>query len=536
MANHWLASARAGAGIEAEPLAAQIPAAGALPLAGPAGFSAWADLRTTLRRRFYAWFMPLLAFVDAVAVVGVFALTYALRFRWHLLAPAASPPWRPYALAMPLVSGLWVAALAGVGLYRSRRVPSRFDDLVLLASGLLVGGVGTVAMGFFYRQFSYSRLLLAYGFVGTFIALGALHLFLRVWQGRVLARGGLALNTLVVGCNGLGAAIASRLVRSPQLGFRVVGFLPAPGEDHVSEEWTSDLPRYTEASERPLPAGSMRVLGSSRQLAEVLDSHAVDEVILAKPGAAFGELFEMIGQAHGKSVQFRIVPDLFELVTANLQISQLDGVPTLEIRDIPLRKWQNRFLKRSLDTVLSLFGLTVLSPLLAVVALLVKASSPGPVFYWQERLGRDGRTFHVCKFRTMRIDAEEQSGPVWAKAGDPRCTPLGAMLRRFSLDELPQLWNVLRGDMSLVGPRPERPFFVDRFRQYIPKYMDRHLVRSGLTGWAQINGLRGEEGSIEERTRYDIYYVENWSLLFDLKIIAATVLAIFGHGIRGQAS
>jgi exopolysaccharide biosynthesis polyprenyl glycosylphosphotransferase len=178
--------------------------------------------------------------------------------------------------------------------------------------------------------------------------------------------------------------------------------------------------------------------------------------------------------------------------------------------------------KRAFDLVVSGIVLILFSPLMALIAMLVKFGSKGPLFYSQERIGLDGRSFNIHKFRTMRPDAESQSGPVWAKKGDDRTTAVGRFLRKFSLDELPQLFNVLRGDMSVVGPRPERPHFVGQFRQSVPHYLERHRVRSGITGWAQVNGLRGDT-SIDQRTRYDVYYVENWSLGFDLKILIMTV-------------
>jgi exopolysaccharide biosynthesis polyprenyl glycosylphosphotransferase len=253
-------------------------------------------------------------------------------------------------------------------------------------------------------------------------------------------------------------------------------------------------------------------------------------LVVARPGASLSSLFETIlASGVGPDVTIRIVPDLLELMTAKIRMVELDGVPTLELGEVPLRRWTNRFLKRAMDIVLSALGLLGTLPLMLVAAVLVKLSSPGPVFYRQERMGRDGRLFNIYKFRSMRVDAEASTGPVWATPGDARVTPVGQFLRRTSIDELPQLLNVLVGDMSLVGPRPERPHFIEQFRQHVPKYMDRHLVRSGLTGWAQANGLRGEEGTIEERTRYDIYYIENWSLLFDLRIIFKTALEVLGH-------
>ncbi|MBU6429538.1 MAG: exopolysaccharide biosynthesis polyprenyl glycosylphosphotransferase, partial [Cyanobacteria bacterium REEB65] len=333
-------------------------------------------------------------------------------------------------------------------------------------------------------------------------------------------------NVLIVGCNSLSETVGTRLFRHPELGHRLVGFVPAEGDRVRGDRW--HFPAWTR--QEGTRAGSSAILGSIEDLAEIVLRHRVDEVVLAVPGASFKELFGLMGLASsgGWPVRFRIVPDLTELVTAKLKVGELDGVPTMEIWDVPLRKWHNRVIKRTLDIVFSSLGLFVLAPVLGLVSWLVRLDG-GPILYRQQRMGRDGRLFSLCKFRTMRVDAERDCGPVWTQPDDPRVTPVGAFLRRWSLDELPQLWNVFIGEMSLVGPRPERPHFVDQFRQFVPKYMDRHLVRSGLTGWAQINGLRGEEGSIEERTRYDIYYVENWSPLFDIEIMVKTLVEVVIH-------
>ena len=223
-------------------------------------------------------------------------------------------------------------------------------------------------------------------------------------------------------------------------------------------------------------------------------------------------------------VAFRWIADIFGLVTSKMRVSYLGGMPLLAFSDSPLSDWENRFLKRAMDAALSAVFLVVFSPVFMILAALIKSDSKGPVFYGQKRIGEDGRQFTLWKFRTMREDAESKTGPVWAVKDDPRRTRMGSFLRANNLDELPQLWNVLRGDMSLVGPRPEREHFVSQFREDIPRYMARHSIRSGITGWAQVNGLRGNT-SIEERTQYDLYYIENWTLFFDLKILFMTVFA-----------
>jgi exopolysaccharide biosynthesis polyprenyl glycosylphosphotransferase len=225
-------------------------------------------------------------------------------------------------------------------------------------------------------------------------------------------------------------------------------------------------------------------------------------------------------------VGIRVFPDVFQFMASEVTIGDLGGLPLLTIRDVALQGWKLT-VKRIMDVIISAIGLVLCSPFLLLTAILIKLDSPGPVFYTQERMGLDARPFRIIKFRSMRVDAEK-AGPGWTTPDDPRKTKLGAFIRRFNIDELPQLVNVLVGDMSLVGPRPERPVYVEQFRQIIPRYMDRHREKAGLTGWAQVNGMRGDT-SIVERTKYDLWYIENWSIGLDLNILIRTVLqTIFG--------
>lgn len=482
---------------------------------------------------FYAG-LPLVLLADWIIINVVFHLTYGMRFWWDMLAPVeVAPPWQPYFYATCFLATVWVLVFAGLGVYKYRRAASKFDDAVLLALGLFFGTIIALAMGFFYRDFSYSRLVLVYAVGFSYVTLVAFHLALRTLQQKLQAKGWGALNSLIIGCNSLGEMMATRIQGAPHLGYRLAGFVPGPGEWGEGGQWV--CPVNTDELRTSSMKTYGQVLGELDELPAVLERHDIDQVILARPGATMAELFDLMNRCmpadvnRPRNVQFQIVPDLVEMATAKFDITEIDGIPMLQIAEVPLRKRRNRIMKRTMDIVLSLFGLLVASPIMLAAAIAVKLSSPGPIFYRQERMGRDGRLFNIYKFRSMVVDAEVKSGPVWATAHDPRTTRVGALLRRLSIDELPQIWNVLKGDMSLVGPRPERPHFVEQFSQDIPKYMDRHLVRSGLTGWAQVNGLRGEEGTIEERTRYDIYYIENWSLLFDLRIIIKTAMEVLSH-------
>jgi Undecaprenyl-phosphate glucose phosphotransferase len=247
----------------------------------------------------------------------------------------------------------------------------------------------------------------------------------------------------------------------------------------------------------------------------------VDIVFIALPHSDYGRLQTVLNEIGDDPVAIHFVPDIFGLTSLRGGVEEFETVPFIHLRESPLYGW-NRVLKRGFDLVFGAVALLVALPLMLAIAVALKLSSPGPVLYAQERMGLDGRRFRMLKFRTMRPDAEATTGPTWARPDDPRRTHLGAVLRRYSLDELPQLWHVLRGDMSLVGPRPERPSFVEEFRRRVPGYMLRHKVKAGVTGWAQINGWRGDT-SIERRIEHDLYYIERWSLGFDFRILISTL-------------
>jgi Undecaprenyl-phosphate glucose phosphotransferase len=242
---------------------------------------------------------------------------------------------------------------------------------------------------------------------------------------------------------------------------------------------------------------------------------------------AHHDVLKVLNAIEGELIDVKMVPDILQFVTLRAAVEELEGLPIVSLAQSPITGWR-RLAKRAIDLGLASLGLVLLAPVLGLVALLIRLTSPGAVFYRQERMGLDGRSFQMYKFRSMVVDAEAESGPVWASEGDERRTLVGRVLRRFSLDELPQLWNVVRGDMSLVGPRPERPYFVQQFKTMIPQYMLRHKVKSGMTGWAQVNGLRGNT-SLEKRIEYDLYYIQNWSVALDIKILFLTLYRAWQH-------
>jgi Undecaprenyl-phosphate glucose phosphotransferase len=296
--------------------------------------------------------------------------------------------------------------------------------------------------------------------------------------------------------------VAERVLQHRELGYQMVGFV----DDQDEREGDRTLP----------------LLGSLSDAAVVARREQIDHLYVALPADRHVKVLALIELTSRECIDVKVVPDLLQFIALRARLEDLDGLPVININDVPLQG-VSAWVKRALDAALSAAGLLVLAVPLAIVALLVRWTSPGPVFYRQERMGLDGKAFTVYKFRSRRVDAEDVTGPVWAEGDDPRATPLGRWLRRLDIDELPQLWNVLRGDMSLVGPRPERPFFVEQFKHRLPQYMLRHKVKAGITGWAQVNGWRGNT-SLEKRLEYDLYYIENWSVTLDLKIIWLTVV------------
>jgi len=441
---------------------------------------------------------------DLLLVAGSWLLAYGLRF--YVIGPplrSEIPPLGPYLLMLLPILAVWGVSFRAFDLYRPRRIGSHLSEAADIAKASSMGALVLVAMmTFFFRGFEYSRVVIVYFWLLSIAA---------VWFSRAVFREVLRFArrqgynlryAVVVGGGSLAATVVSRIAARPDLGIQVLG---AVGDE---KEGT----------------GGAQSLGGYSDLRAVLDAHTVDHVILALEHEDYGRLGGLLDAVGDEPVTIHVVPDLFRFASLRGGVEEFEGMPFIHLRDSPLHGW-NQVAKRAFDLAFSLALLIGLSPVLLLLALGVKLSSPGPVLYSQERMGLDGQRFRMLKLRTMRVDAEAGSGPVWAAEDDPRRVRFGAFLRRFSLDELPQFVNVLRGEMSVVGPRPERPFFVEQFRRTVPGYMLRHKVKSGVTGWAQVNGLRGNT-SLEKRIQCDIEYIERWSLWLDVKIIALTMVRI----------
>lgn len=440
---------------------------------------------------------------DLVLVAACWVAAYALRF--YVIGPIQHdvPPMSDYLLMLVPILLVWGMSFRAFGLYRPRRIGSHLSEAADVAKASTMGALVLVAvMTFFFRGYDYSRVAIVYFWL---LSIGV------IWFSRAAFREGLRFArrrgynlryAVVVGDGELAAMVVQRMQGRPDVGIQVLGVI---GDD------------------KDAPAGARR-LGGYADLRAVLDANTIDHVVLALPHEDYGRLGGLLDAVGDEPVTIHVVPDLLRFASLRGGVEQFEGMPFIHLRESPLYGW-NRLAKRVFDAVFSVAVLVLIWPALLLIAAAVKASSSGPVLYRQERMGLDGRRFGMLKFRTMLPDAEATSGPVWAGPGDARRTRLGGFLRRFSLDELPQFINVVRGDMSVVGPRPERPVFVERFRQTVPGYMLRHKVKSGITGWAQVNGLRGNT-SLEKRIQYDIDYIERWSLWLDLKIIGLTVVRV----------
>ncbi|MDQ6602470.1 MAG: undecaprenyl-phosphate glucose phosphotransferase [Chloroflexota bacterium] len=460
---------------------------------------------------------PTLIIAAGQLLLDILLLAAAFLLAYRLDASLTSsgflpPPGRVYIIMLAVLEVTALASFNVAGLYTLKRGVSRVDEFAKLCSSLSVGVVLALAVNSFLlgSRFVYTRQLLLSGWALAIVCIAFGRLVYSALIGTLRRHGVTAERAVIVGTGSPARTVLETVRRSPHLGYHVVGFIADDLDHPMDEREMLGLP----------------ILGTTDCLPNILRKERVDEVLIALAGASQARLVNLVDRCADDPVSITVYPDTFQLITNNeLSIGDLGGLPMVQVRTIALRGW-NRALKRTLDILVSLAALIFLSPLLMLLALFVKATSPGPVFLVQERVGRDGRPFWCIKYRTMRQDAEAQTGPVWTTPNDPRRTRLGVFMRRFSLDEFPQFINVLLGEMSVVGPRPERPVFVDQFTQSIPRYARRHREKAGITGWAQVNGLRGNT-SIEERTRYDLYYVENWSLFFDVKIIAKTIILIF---------
>ena len=455
-------------------------------------------------RKHSQFFASMIWLFDVTLLIGSFAAAYWLRFHGVGGAQAVSADETARLLAMAVA--IFSLVFRSSGLYQSHRLTKRLDEIFQLFQATGLSLLLLVAATYFFRADRYSRLTLGLFGAIAFVAMASTRALARNLLSRVRSRGHNLRYALVVGAGELGRAVAERLAARREYGIKVVGLLAK------------------NPSKLGMHVAGAEVIGTYDDLEQVLGGRHVDQVYLALPLDMHHRIRDLMATLSTHTADVKVVPDLYQYMTLHGGVEEIDGMPVIALANGPVHGW-DAVAKRAFDLVFGSLILLMAAPVMAGTALLVKLSSKGPVFYGQERMGLDGRTFKILKFRSMRIDAEV-AGAKWATAGDDRTTPIGRFIRKYSIDELPQFFNVLRGEMSLVGPRPERPVFIEEFRRQIPRYNLRHKVKAGITGLAQVEGWRGST-SLEKRIERDLYYIEHWSLWLDFKILVRTALGGF---------
>jgi Undecaprenyl-phosphate glucose phosphotransferase len=443
---------------------------------------------------------------DSIAIILSFYISYWIRFHtpFQILFPAKSgiPVIEGYVLFAVITLPVWIITFQSNKMYRLNRNVFIFDEFFSIFKCVSIALIISIGIIFFFRGFPYSRIVFVIiWFVSSFgITIGR-YFMLKLEKTFYNMNKGVK-NVAIVGENEMAEKIYDKFSKEKFVGFNVLGFFSY-------NEINNSIGR------------EKKYLGNINEIPSIVRKLGIQKIIISISSSEQEILFKLIKICEGVNIEFMFVPDFIELITSRLKIEEISGIPFMKIKSVPLNVW-NTMEKRIFDVITSLLFIICFSPLYITLMILIKITSPGPLFYSQERVGIDGKKFNILKFRSMKVNAEK-SGPQQVAKNDNRYTPIGYYLRKFSLDELPQFFNVLKGDMSIVGPRPEREFFINQMKDTINKYLERYRVKCGITGWAQVNGLRGPGTSMQARIDYDIYYIENWSLVFDMKIILKTI-------------
>ena len=454
-------------------------------------------------------FNRLMVVIDVGITAASFVLAYGFKFYILNDGPGIGVlPVGEYINLLPFVLPFYAVIYYACGVYAPKRTVRRRFEIFGIIKANTIGIVALIiALYMIIREINFSRSVIAFFYIFNVGITSGFRLALRRGLRTIRRKGYNLKHILLVGYSRAAEEYIDRLTDNPQWGYVACGIL----DDHI-------------------PAGTVykgvKVLGRLGNLEVILPENKLDEIAISLSLQDYDHLEGIVATCEKSGVHTKFIPDYNSLIPSRPYTEDLMGLPVINIRYVPLTNTGNIIIKRIVDVCGAVFGMALTSPLMLLAALLIKLTSPGPVIFRQERVGLHNKPFYMYKFRTMERQVPGEEKKAWTVRNDPRVTPVGKFLRRTSLDELPQLFNILRGDMSLVGPRPERPLFVDKFKEEIPRYMVKHQVRPGLTGWAQVNGLRGDT-SIRKRIEYDIYYIENWTVWFDLKIILMTFFTGF---------
>lgn len=461
-------------------------------------------------KRYHQFVSAVFAVVDVTITVLCFIIAYYLRFYTNLFefiqTPVETPEQNYLTLInFVLIASIWFFVFKFSGLYHPRRGQSLFEEVFAVLNAVTLATFVLVALMFFQRDIEYSRLVIGIFWLFDFLCISASRTLIRLLLRELRKRNFNLRHVVIVGSGKSAGSIIKSLKDHSYYGLNVKGIVD--DDEAIQGKNIYGVP----------------VMGKTDQLIDIIKSHGIDQVFIALPNTQLQNISRLINMLKTEIVDIKLVPDVLELILLRSSVESLDGLPIIDISHTPLTGW-NSILKRFFDIIFSLSALIILSPLIIIIALLIKLTSRGSVLFKQMRMGIDGKSFTMYKFRTMKNERTNgNTNYGWTTKNDPRRTKLGIYLRKSGLDEVPQLFNVLLGDMSIVGPRPEMTNYAEKFKGQISEYMLRHKVKSGITGWAQVNGWRGDT-SISKRIEYDIYYIENWSFKFDLYIILKTLL------------
>lgn len=457
--------------------------------------------------------IPLLTIIaDSSAIFLAFLISYWVRFYFEpfiKIIPIVKgiPGFSGYVEFAFMIIPIWLLVFQARKMYRLKRSVFILDELFVIIKCVSIGILFAMGLVFIMKgDFPYSRLVFFLIWINSIILI-TIGRYITLKIEKNLYNKSIGVNTVaILGVNDIAKRIYDKFTVDVFAGYKVIGYFSYDGNE---ENFLKDKPYLGNYKDIP---GKIRELN-------------IEKILISIPSEKHGILYELFKICEGINVEFMFAPDFVDLMTSRLRIEEVDGIPFMKLKSLPMNVW-NRFIKRTFDIIVSSLMLVFLFPVMLIIGILVKITSTGPLFYEQERIGLDGKKFIMLKFRSMRIDAEK-SGPQMTSRNDDRYTPIGRALRKYSLDELPQFVNVLKGNMSIVGPRPEREYFINTMKQTIDRYLERHRVKCGITGWAQVNGARGTDSSIQTRIDYDIYYIENWSIALDIKIIFKTIKEVF---------
>ena len=467
----------------------------------------------------------LLVYFDIISMLLAFVLSWYIRFESGLMKSKDFMSFNDYLIPVIFAIPVYLIIYSFFRLYTPYRTKNIFEEFLNVFKANVLGILILILFLYLIKKIDYSRYFLFIFALCNTIITTVERSTLRSVLKRMRKNGHNIKHILIVGYSNLTEEFLKRVEKNRQWGYHVIGILDDNKKLNINRcKDCTNFTDYEKTTQEEVAAAvqNTEIIGNINSLEHYIGNFNIDEVFITLNIKEYDKLGRIINVCEKSGVRTEIIPDYYRYLPAKPYVEEIDGLPIINTRYIPLDNLGNNLLKRFFDIVCSLLLIALLSPLMLVTAVIIKITSPGPVFFKQERVGLNKRDFNMYKFRSMRVQNAEDEKKQWTTADDPRKTKFGTFMRKTNIDELPQLFNVIKGDMSLVGPRPERPYFVDKFREEIPKYMIKHEVRPGMTGWAQVNGWRGDT-SIEKRVECDIYYIENWSFWFDIKILWLTI-------------